>query len=91
MAPSKMPRIKKGKYTPLIIPSLVKGSLITFRGFITYSFNPCETYSSNHVPKSGGTIENIRNTLLGGTPQLSRWLGSPPFISHGKAIWKGNE
>ena len=23
-------------------------------------------------------------------PKYRKWLGSPPFISHEKAIWKGN-
>ena len=23
-------------------------------------------------------------------PRTCKWLGSPPFISHEKAIWKGN-
>ena len=32
-----------------------------------------------------------RGPLLGGwAPRYRKWLGSPPFVSHETAIWKGN-
>ena len=30
-----------------------------------------------------------RNPILGGSSKLSKWLGSPPCISHETTIWKG--
>ena len=33
---------------------------------------------------------SIWSTIGGSSQDGRKWLGSPPFISHGKAIWKGN-
>ena len=41
----------------------------------------------------GKSLKIIDSKVPAGTWRLipvSKWLGSPPFISHEKAIWKGN-
>ena len=48
----------------------------------------CTWHDSNHGEKT--KLGKIMGTYLEDHPRYRKWLGSPLFISHEKAIYKGN-
>ena len=46
------------------------------------SLHGCIAHRTKHLWEAGHCLEDH--------PRTCTWLGSPPFISHEKAIWNGN-
>ena len=72
---------------------LPKALMYLFSMYIGFYFPPLGSYYTLDILITYGYIWTIirRYGLLAKIIPVSKWSGSPPFISDEKAIWKGNK